>query len=125
IGIDEAGIEAAIRVQPGDAGAELPADLGELSSDHDAAIWLYGDGPDRRIDAWINECLIHPAIGTQPTDATARNSVDLGEVSADQRLSIRLHGDGDHRSIDGWRIAVAHVLRRDGHRENQDKQGKP
>jgi len=62
----EAGIHAAIGIQPCNAIAKAGPDLGAKAADHNAPVRLHGDGEQLAIHIGGSELCIHAAVGIQP-----------------------------------------------------------
>jgi len=107
----EAGIHAAIGIQPCNAIAQAGPDLGEKAADHNAPLRLHGDGEQLAIHIGGSELCIHAAVGIQPRNAIAGLPVDAAECAADQSLAIGLNGEHVNRAVRIRVIAGVGVLR--------------
>ncbi|EKB47162.1 hypothetical protein B879_04245 [Cecembia lonarensis LW9] len=88
-------IEAAVRIQAGDAVSPYFVVLCEISSDDDLPVRLDSDGPNANVRpcAGIKIC-IEAAVRIQPGDPVSPHAVVRIEISPDDELPVRLDSGG-------------------------------
>ena len=90
------GIQGAVRVQPGQAGAGVTLALAEIPAQQDLAVGLDRDTPDDAVHPAF-EGGIQAAVGVDPGKAAAVFAAHPVEVAADDDLAVALGRQGiDH-----------------------------